>query len=180
MIGNFTRKSSRNFVLLLGIGLLMAFSACGGDDEEPASTVTTPTDTGPRAVELTKTETKAESPKKTKTENGTEGAPSPEDQPGGAGDEEPARTLALFTAQNGRIRPRVVRVPAFISIQVELRSKDGREYGLRIGNSVLNVSRGLSSRSISIDGLRPGKAIVGTPTGAGNKVRIEATAEPGP
>ncbi len=50
---------------------------------------------------------------------------SPEDEPGGAGDEEPARTLALFTGEGGRITPRTVRVPAFISIRVELRSEDG-------------------------------------------------------
>jgi hypothetical protein len=181
MIGNFARKSSRNFVPILGIALVMGLFGCGGDDEKPASTATTPTDTGPKAVELTATGAKPGSPKR-KGHKKTETAPSgsPEDQPGGAGDAEPARTLALFTGEDGRIRPRVVRVPAFISIQVELRSKDGRSYGLRFGNSVLHVSEGLSSISTSMDGLRPGKALIGTPTGAGNRVRIEATAEPGP
>ena len=104
----------------------------------------------------------------------------PEDQPGGAGDEEPARTLALFTAKDGRITPRVVRVPAFISIQVELRSPDGQKYGLRFGDVTITAGGGLNSVSTTIDGLRPGKAIVGTPVGQGNRVRIEATAEPGP
>ena len=60
---------------------------------------------------------------------------SPEDQPGGAGDEEPARSLALLTGEGGRITPPTVRVPAFISIRVELRSGDGREYGLRFGDT---------------------------------------------
>jgi hypothetical protein len=106
--------------------------------------------------------------------------PTPEDQPGGAGDEEPARTLALFTAKDGRITPRVVRVPAFISIQVELRSPDGQKYGLRFGDVTITAGGGLNSVSTTIDGLRPGKAIVGTPVGQGNRVRIEATAEPGP
>ncbi|HMJ95164.1 MAG TPA: hypothetical protein VK486_04890 [Thermoleophilaceae bacterium] len=113
----------------------------------------------------------------------TETAPAestPEDQPGGAGDEEPARTLALFTAKDGRITPRVVRVPAFISIQVELRSPNGDKYGLRFGDVKITAGGGLSSVSTTIDGLRPGKAIVGTPSGPGNRVRIEATAEPGP
>jgi hypothetical protein len=114
------------------------------------------------------------------TETESSPAESPEDEPGGAGDEEPARTLALFTAENGRIAPRVVRVPAFISIQVELRSKDGREYGLRFGDVTVTAGGGLNSVSTTIDGLRPGEAIVGRPTGAGNRVRIEATAEPGP
>ena len=68
---------------------------------------------------------------------------------------------------DGRITPRVVRVPAFISIQVELRSKDGREYGLRFGDVTITAGGGLSSVSTTIDGLRPGKAIVGKPTGRG-------------
>jgi hypothetical protein len=109
-----------------------------------------------------------------------EPAESPEDEPGGAGDEEPARTLALLTADNGRIAPRVVRVPAFISIQLELRSKDGREYALRFGDVTIRAGGGLNSSSTTIDGLRPGEAIVGKPTGPGNRVRIVATAEPGP
>ena len=104
----------------------------------------------------------------------------PEDQPGGAGDEEPARTLALFTAKDGRITPRVVRVPAFISIEVQLRSADGEKYRMRFGDVTITAGGGLSSVSTTIDGLRPGKAIVGTPEGPGNRVRIEATAEPGP
>jgi hypothetical protein len=74
----------------------------------------------------------------------------------------------------------VVRVPAFIAIQVELRSKDGSKYGLRFGDVTITAGGGLSSVSTQIDGLRPGKAISGEPTGPGNPVRIEATAEPGP
>jgi hypothetical protein len=119
-------------------------------------------------------------PPEAETETESERAELPEDEPGGAGDEEPARTLALLTADNGRIAPRVVRVPAFISIQVELRSKDGRKYGLRFGDVTITAGGGLSSVSTRIDGLRPGKAISGEPTGPGNPVRIEATAEPGP
>jgi hypothetical protein len=132
-------------------------------------------------TETAATETETEQqPREPETEAETEPAESPEDQPGGAGDEEPARTLALLTAENGRITPRVVRVPAFISIQVELRSKDGRKYVMRFGDVTITAGGGLSSVSTTIDGLRPGKAIVGRPTGAGNSVRIEATAEPGP
>jgi hypothetical protein len=105
---------------------------------------------------------------------------SPEAAPGGAGDEEPARTLALFTARGGRITPRVVRVPAFIAVQIELRSADGADYALRFGTVVVRAGGQLHSTSKTIDGLRPGEAIVGVLQGAGNKVRISATAEPGP
>jgi hypothetical protein len=139
----------------------------------PTDPVTTPAQT---ATVETPTNTEEEPPER-------ETAPAetgPEDEPGGAGDEEPARTLALLTAEDGRITPRAVRVPAFISIQVELRSKDGRKYGLRFGDVTITAGGGLTSVSTTIDGLRPGEGIVGKPTGAGNPVRIEATAEPGP
>jgi hypothetical protein len=180
MIGNFTQKSSRIFVLIVGIGLLITVSGCGGDDEEPSSGSTS---TGPAATSTetatveAPTETEQEAP-----EDETESAPaeSPEDEPGGAGDEEPARTLALFTAEDGRITPRVVRVPAFISIEIQLRSADGAKYRMRFGDVTIAAGGGLSSVSTTIDGLRPGKAIVGMPEGPGNRVRIEATAEPGP
>jgi hypothetical protein len=105
---------------------------------------------------------------------------SPESLPGGAGDEEPARVLALLTARGGRITPPVVRVPPFISVKVELRSADGATYSLRFGETTITAGEQFDSVSTTIDGLRPGKAIVGRPEGAGNPVRIEATAEPGP
>jgi hypothetical protein len=179
MIGNFARKSSRKFVPMLGIALLLAFSGCGGDDEEPS---TTPVATAPTETVATETQTESTETDRESTEAETETTPgeSPEDQPGGAGDEEPARTLALFTAENGRITPRVVRVAAFISIRVELRSKDGREYGMRFGDATITAGGGLNSVATTIDGLRPGEGVVGEPTGPGNRVRIEATAEPGP
>ena len=156
----------------------MAISGCGGDDE-PAATPRTEAEKTPTQTATVEAPTETG---QTETEFEPEPVPaeSPEDEPGGAGDEEPARTLALFTAENGRITPPVVRVPAFISIQVELRSKDGAEYELRFGDVTVKAGGALNSVSTRLDGLRPNEAIVGRPTGAGNRVRIEATAEPGP
>jgi len=156
--------------------LAVAAGGCGGDDEE-TETAVRPSEPAETSAEKSPTES-AQAPEPTERE--AETSPSPEDQPGGVGDEEPARSLALFTGEGGLIRPRVVRVPAFIAIRVELRSGDGRGYGLRFGGRRLVVKGGLSSVSTTIDGLRPGKAVVGEPTAAGNAVRIEATAEPGP
>ena len=94
-----------------------------------------------------------------------DGAPpaetSPEAMPGGAGDEEPARTLALFTGRDGRITPRVVRVPAFIAVQIELRSGDGATYALRFGDTTLTAGGQLNSVSTTIDGLRPSESSSG-------------------
>jgi hypothetical protein len=67
---------------------------------------------------------------------------------------------------------------------VELRSADGQEYGLLFVSETsrvsMRVSGALGSTSSTIDGLRPGQAIIGKPLGTGTRVRIEATAEPGP
>jgi hypothetical protein len=177
LIGISGRKFTRILVLA---GLLAGFSAvsgCGDDDDgstEPSRT--TPADTPP--AETTPTETEPE-PVETETEEARTET-SPEDVPGGAGDEEPARTLALFTARDGRIIPRVVRVPAFIAVKVELRSADGQTYALRFGDTTITAGGRLSSVATTIDGLRPGEAITGKPASQGNPVRIEATAEPGP
>jgi hypothetical protein len=171
------------------LALVLALSACGDDDEESAETTATSPTTTPAettGTEETAPEAVPETEPEPETETETETAPStsPEDQPGGAGDEEAARTLAMFTGEGGRITPRVVRVPAFISIRVELRSADGREYGLVFANETsrvsIRVSGELGSASSTIDGLRPGQAIRGNPVGTGTSVRIEATAEPGP
>jgi hypothetical protein len=182
-----TRTLARTALAIL-TALLLALAGCGGDDEEPAATTeAAPPPTAEPAPTETQVEAETEGtdaePEPDEPDEPTEPAeppPSPEDQPGGAGDEEPARALALLTGENGRITPRRVRVPAYISIRVELRSQDGQEYGLRFQGANLSVSGGLSSVSTTIDGLRPGQAVVGTPTGPGNRVRIEATAEPGP
>ncbi len=171
----------RKLLPALLVALALSGAACGGDDDEEPSTT-------PELTETSATETTESAPTATETETEAEPPPaettppeeSPEDEPGGAGDEEPARTLALFTARDGRITPRVVRVPAFISIQVELRSADGATYALRFGDTMITAGGDLSSVSTTIDGLRPGEAIVGRPRDAGNRVRIEATAEPGP
>jgi hypothetical protein len=158
--------------------LLLALGGCGGDDE-PTTTRAEGT-TSEQTTSTQETQTNAPNPEtETLPDDGDgTGTGSPESQPGGAGDEEPARTLALFSGENGKITPPVVRVPAFISIRVELRSADGGEYSLDFGDKTIKVPGELSSASTTFDGLRPGAKLVGT--GPFGKVRIEATAEPGP
>jgi hypothetical protein len=151
-------------------------SGCGGDKE--------PSDTAAKPPPKTDTSTH-ESSTPTGTAPKTEtSAPrtttSPEQQTGGAGDENPARSQALLTGRGGRISPRVVRVPPFISIRIELHSADGRTYTLRFGRRLIRAGGQISSASTTFPGLRPGKVLVGRPVGAGNRVRIEANAEPGP
>jgi hypothetical protein len=177
--------SFRTVAVALALALVLAPAGCGDDDEEPDAVATSP----PTTAETTATEEVPTEPQATEEEPAPETEPEtapeppatpPEDEPGGAGDEEPARSLALFTGENGQVKPRVVRVPAFISIRVELRTNDGGSYGLKIDGRTLEVSGGLASVSATLDGLRPGDAYMGTLTGAEGRVRIEATAEPGP
>ena len=172
--------------MLLAVAL--GLSACGSDDEEPETQATSPPTQEETATEdetATETEPETETETEAETEDETETSQtgettSPEDEQGGAGDEEPARTLALFTASNGRITPRVIRVPSFISVRVELRARDGNAYALSFPGRTIEVSDALGSVSFTLDGLRPGEVVVGRARGASGRVRIEATAEPGP
>jgi hypothetical protein len=156
------------------MAVAVAAAGCGGDDEEK------PASTGPPAPKqqpktgATDTIPFAETAPKSK---GT----SPEDQPGGAGDEAPARAPAILTGKGGRIRPRVVRVPPFIAVRVELRSADGRPYALRFGRKALRVGPQVAAMSTTLGGLHQGEAVTGRPIGGqGTAVRIVASAEPGP
>ena len=153
---------------------VLALSGCGGDKE--------PSDTGAKSQSETTSTGKTEKPAPAPS---TQTAPSktttsPEEDTGGAGDEEGNRAPVLLSGRAGRIAPRVVRVPPFIAIRVELRSADGRKYGLRFGRKRIQAGGQIASASAQFAGLRPGRALVGRPIGAGNSVRIEGNAEPGP
>jgi hypothetical protein len=172
--------SIRSFRKLLIFALaLLALGGCGSDDEPtPPATQEGTVSEETTATSETETETSAPNPETETLPNDGDGTGTGESGQGGAGDEQAAETLALLTGENGAITPAVVRVPAFISIRVELRSADGGAYELKFGDKTIEVGDGLSSRSTTFEGLRPGAKLVGT--GTGGKVRIEATAEPGP
>jgi len=174
-----------------GAALLCAAAlaaGCGSDDEKPRG------DTGAQSVpETTERDTsEADAPSERNgrqggEEGGSRAAPkdppeggvgSPEDQPGGAGDEIPARSQALITGRGGRLSPRRVRVPPFISVRVELHSADGGEYTLRGGGQTLTAGGRVKAVTADFDGLRPGRRLA--LAGPAGTVTIEASAEPGP
>jgi len=175
--GERRRSSPAIARLCLAVLILGALAGCGGDRESSGKAAAPRTEPAAKsATETERTATVTVPAGKTQTQTGT----SPEEQPGGAGDEEPAHSQALFTGRGGRVKPAVVRVPAFIAIRVELRSADGEVYSLRFGGRILRVDGSLRSVSAGFSGLRPGEALTGEPVHGGNRVRVEATAEPGP
>jgi hypothetical protein len=176
----------RRAALAAAAALALLPAGCGGDDKQKASTAgggqktTARSDTGPSRDANTNTQTATDRTSTTESSGGgNKGKPGPEDQQGGAGDEEPAHSQVLLTGRNGRISPKVIRVAPFISVRVELRSGDGRQYSLRIAGKNLRAGGGLSSASTTLDGLRFRGSYNGR-GGDGSRIRIEANAEPGP
>ncbi|MFN2616846.1 MAG: hypothetical protein ABR581_06945 [Thermoleophilaceae bacterium] len=169
------RGLMRGALLACLLGLLLG-AGCGGDDEPhkaakqraPAGGPTAPADTtgGSRPPV-------PQPPPKT-------GKRSPEEQPGGAGDEQPARVPASFTGRGGRISPRTVHVPPYISVLVRLRSVDGLPYRLRFPGATIVAGVPHRKDSTTMDGLRPGSSVRGVSLPGGSAVRVVADAEPGP
>jgi hypothetical protein len=169
---------------MLATVFALGLAACGGDDEDDngatgygAGTKTEQTDTA--TTETTPTETTG-----TETGGETEGggakppSTSPEEQEGGAGDEEPIRVPATFTFTRAGVRPPVVAVPAFLAIRVQLRSADGVEYELTGGGKTIKAGGEIESAGTTFDGLRTGEKLV--LSGPQGKVTVIANAEPGP
>lgn len=103
-----------------------------------------------------------------------------EDQPGGAGDEEPIRTEAVLRGRDGRLVPRLIRVPPFISVRLELRSADGRSYAARVAGRTLRAT-GAQPDALTLEGVPTGERYVVRATGgASGRSVVEAAAEPGP
>lgn len=172
---------------------MVSGAGCGDEERgevtvEDGETATTPTatDTTATATETTGTDTAPQAtvttPESSQPPPSGGGAPpangSPEDQQGGAGDEVPASSQALFTGRGGTISPKLVRVPPFIAIRVQLRSADGKPYRLAGGKRSVQAGGPVEGGSAVFDGLRPGKRLV--LSGPSGRVVVEASAEPGP
>jgi hypothetical protein len=150
--------------LLIGAALL-ALAGCGSGG---GGTTAIPAATAPHIIATT--------PQTAPTQTST----SPEDQPGGAGDEQPISTQALFTGKGGDIAPKTVRVPPFIAVKVVLHSADGGSYAIEVAKHELKVDSGHSTASVTLSGLRAGKRYTLDVSGAPETLAIVANAEPGP
>ena len=105
----------------------------------------------------------------------------PESQPGGAGDEEAIRVPAAFAIRGPSLKPSVVAVPAFLTIELRLTSRDGRPHdvalngaagpvvtvNLAAGGTAVKRLEGLrrADYALVVDGERAGTLRVGTQPG---------------
>ena len=138
----------------LAAGLLAA--GCGGSDERAG----TPTPTA--------SPTRTPSPTSAAGAAPTAFAPSapeppldaPEAQPGGAGDEQPIRQQVRLTIGAGGVTPRLVKVSAFLSVELVVRNATAAEQIVSVRGAkprrAVSVGRG-ETRRLPVMGLRRGR-----------------------
>jgi hypothetical protein len=154
---------------------LLALAGCGGGGgSSQTASVSSPPPSVAATVPTTPTTTAPQPTTPTQTST------SPEQQPGGAGDETPISTQALFTGKGGDITPATVRVPPFIAVKVVLHSTDGGSYAIEVAKHELKVDSGHPTATLQLSGLRAGKRYTLDVSGAPEALAIVANAEPGP
>jgi hypothetical protein len=150
-----------------------ALVGCGGDDEPEQTTA--PTATATPTPTAAPTETATASPTSTATATPTE---NPEDQPGGAGDEEPVRVPVEFTVRDRGITPPQVAVPAFLGLELIVNNELADPVEVTVeGSEPLSVGPGETGR-MRLEGRRKGQYIVDF--GAAGQALLLTGAEPGP
>jgi hypothetical protein len=168
--------ASRTAIGVAVIAAALALAGCGEEDPPRASG---PAPTEPPSSAPPPTRAPAEPPAgMATTPTEPEAATSPEEQKGGAGDEEPIRVPATFTFTRKGVTPPVVAVPAFLTIELAGVSKDGKPHTLNFEGTVIEVPAG-GRGSARIEGRKAGRyplAVDGRP----NAVTIVSGAEPGP
>jgi hypothetical protein len=160
-------RAIRSRSLLIGVALL-ALAGCGGggSSQTTAAAGTSPPPPSYQLTQKIETITTPTTPAPTST--------SPEDKPGGAGDEVPISTQA------GDITPATVRVPPFIAVKVILHSADGGSYAITVKGHELKADSAHPTASVTLSGLRAGKRYTADVSGAPETLAIVANAEPGP
>jgi hypothetical protein len=116
----------------------LVLAACGGGgggggnttDSTPPATRSEATPAPPRTATAPPRSPPAATPTRPAPAKRDKGAvPAPEQQAGGAGDEEGNRIpVALRVGAGGRVRPRIVRVPAFFRLAVRIVNRDRRTH----------------------------------------------------
>jgi hypothetical protein len=164
-------------VVFCAIAVAAALAGCGGDDA-PDQTA------APQSAPSVATETATATPSATASatpEATTQPLPSvsPEDQPGGAGDEAAIRVPAEFTiSEGGTMTPQQVAIPAFFTIELIVHNKTSKAVDVRwVGEKVMTVPPG-GKGDVEVKGRKKGTWLVDAGT-AGQAVVITG-AKPGP
>jgi hypothetical protein len=149
-----------------------ALAGCGGGDEPDQTAAPTATPPPPATPSPSATPTPTESAQSLPSV-------SPEDQPGGAGDEnEAARVPVEFTVTDGAITPRQIAVPAFLALELIVHNKASQQVVVRFeGAEPLTVAPGETGRA-RLEGRKKGSYVVDAGS-AGQAVLITG-AKPGP
>jgi hypothetical protein len=163
----------RGGLVLVAAVLLLA--GCGGDKSDDG-TVASP----PHGATTT---TPATSPPSSRTSPRSRGPGGAGSATGSARGEDPVRVpVTLVFRGDGRVDPPAVTVPAFIAVEVTLRSRDGRAHTLRLrerGRSYqLAVGPG-GRQTTRLPGLRAGSYRL-EPVGGGRGATLTVGGEAGP
>ncbi len=151
-----------------------ALAGCGGDDGEQSSA--TPA-AAPSAATESATASETGTPSPTATEQPLPSV-SPEDQPGGAGDEEPTRVPVEFTITDGKISPPQVAVPAFLALELIVNNKSSQQVVVRLeGAQPMTVGAGETGRA-RLEGRKKGSYVVDA--GSAGQAVLVTGVEPGP
>jgi hypothetical protein len=160
--------------LLIPLLAAAALCGCGGDGETTAAPAPTPSP--PAAATEAPTATPTATPSPTATDAPT--PENPEDQPGGAGDEQEARVPIELTVASGGITPPQVSVPGFLALELIVHNELPVEVVVRLeGARPIAVAPGETGRA-RLAGRRPGRYAIDA--GAAGKAILITGVEAGP
>ncbi len=158
---------------LVCAGAVMGCGGAGGDTSPSTSSRSRP----PPGTQPKTTTPTATIPTVPRTPPPTATTTSPEQQPGGAGDEQAPRVPARFTYQDGKLTPSLVMVPATFRIAVTVTFADGKSHTVVLGGQKVPITRAVASTILP--GLAKGKSLTvtidGKPAG-----KIASGLQPGP
>jgi hypothetical protein len=142
IIGIVSARFNRPLLILAVCSVLVG---CGDD----------PTVAPPDTATATATATSAATATPTATATATASA-SPEDQEGGAGDEEPARVPLEFTLSDAGLKPETISVPAFLGLELIVHNRTASPARVELeGSGSLDVPAGDTARA-RFEGRRKG------------------------
>jgi hypothetical protein len=162
--------------LLIPLLAAAALGGCGGDEETTSAPAPTPSP--PAAATEAPTATPTATPTPTPTATDAPTPDNPEDQPGGAGDEQETRVPIELTLDDGGITPPQVAVPGFLALELIVHNKLPVEVVVRLeGATPIAVGPGETGRA-RLAGRKPGRYMIDA--GVAGKAVLITGVDPGP